>query len=413
MPSSSYDVVVIGGGIAGSALAVALARNGISVLVLEKCERHLDRVRGEFIVPWGVAEADALGILSDLIAAGANYTTRSVPYGDGVPPEVARSRSTDMGAMVPGVKGALNIGHPAACEALNASARRAGAKLLMGASNIVVSEGSRPIISFEHQSASHEVSPRLVVGADGRGSQVAKQLRIGYSSDPVHHLLSGMLVDGLDDWPISEQSIGLSGDICFYVFPQGAGRARLYAACGLQQKDRFAGSNGQTSFLSAFNCDALSHAKSFSTARPIGPCHGYPNNDVWLDNPVFDGIVLIGDAAGLNDPSGGQGISIAFRDARLVCAALASNSLWVRDTFSEYAEERRERMRRLRFSGRLLAQIRMDFSAAGKESGQRANRRLQAEPELFLPLAALQKGPFAVPDSAFANETWDRVLHAA
>jgi hypothetical protein len=37
------------------------------------------------------------------------------------------------------------------------------------------------------------------------------------------------------------------------------------------------------------------------------------------------------------------------------------------------SEERQERTRRLRFSGRLLAQIRMDFSAAAKERGQRAN----------------------------------------
>jgi 2-polyprenyl-6-methoxyphenol hydroxylase-like FAD-dependent oxidoreductase len=318
-----------------------------------------------------------------------------------------------MGAIVPGIKGALNIGHPTACEALNDAACRAGAKLLMGVSNTVVSAGSRPAVSFEHQSTNYRVSPRLVVGADGRGSQVAKQMKVRYSSDPVHHLLSGMLVDGLDDWPISEQSIGLSGDVCFYVFPQGNGRARLYAACGLEQKDRFVGPNGQTAFLSAFDCDALSHVKSFSRARPIGPCHGYPNNDVWLDNPVFDGVILIGDAAGLNDPSGGQGISIAFKDARLVSAALLSNSRWGPDAFSEYVSERQERMRRLRFSGRLLAQIRMDFSPAGKERGQHANQRLQAEPQLFLPLAAFQKGPFAVPDSAFTDETWNRLLHSA
>lgn len=413
MHNSSYDVAIVGGGTAGSALAVVLARNGISVLVLEKSTQYVDRVRGEFIVPWGVAEAGALGILDCLVDAGGNYTTQAVPYGDGVTRNEAQKRAIDMGAMVPGVKGALNIGHPAACNALNKAALRAGASLLRGVSNVVVRAGHLPEVLFDHPSGTQKVAARLIIGADGRGSHVARQLKARYSADPVHHLLWGMLVDGLDDWPETEQSIGVTGDICFYVFPQGKGRTRLYAACGLHQRDRFAGPDGPEAFLSAFKCDALSHVKAFSSAKPIGPCHGYPNNDVWLDSPVFDGVVLIGDAAGHNDPSGGQGISVAFKDARLVSEAMLNGASWGPEIFSTYVEERRERMRRLRFSGRLLAQIRMDFSPEGKERSRRATARLQADPTLAFPLVAFQKGPFAVPQSAFANETWDRILHSS
>lgn len=411
LDQQSHDVVIVGGGIAGSALAVVLARKGISVLVLEKSTRHLDRVRGEFIVPWGVAEAKALGILDHLVEAGGNYTTRSVPYGDGVTHDEAQKRAIDMGAMLPGIKGALNIAHPAACDALNLAAVAAGANLLRGVSNIVVQAGTAPEIVFDHDSRTKRISPRLIVGADGRGSQLAKQLKARYSSDPVHHLLWGMLVDGLDDWPEIEQSIGVAGDICFYVFPQGNGRTRLYAACGLHQRDRFAGPDGPRVFLEAFKCDALSHVRAFSRAKAVGPCHGYPNNDVWLDNPVFEGVVLIGDAAGLNDPSGGQGISIAFKDARLVSEAMLNSSSWMPQIFSGYVEERQERLRRLRFSGRLLAQIRMDFSPEGKERSRSANARLRIDPALGLPLLAFQKGPFAVPERSFSLETWQRILN--
>jgi menaquinone-9 beta-reductase len=73
------DAVIVGAGIAGSALAISLARSGYSVALLEKSTAHVDRVRGEFIVPWGVAEAKALGILDVLENAGANYTVRSIP----------------------------------------------------------------------------------------------------------------------------------------------------------------------------------------------------------------------------------------------------------------------------------------------------------------------------------------------
>ena len=53
----SKDVVVVGGGLAGSSLATVLARAGIGVLVLEKETRFKDRVRGENMLPWGVATA--------------------------------------------------------------------------------------------------------------------------------------------------------------------------------------------------------------------------------------------------------------------------------------------------------------------------------------------------------------------
>ena len=90
MPMSARDhrpdAVIVGAGIAGSALAIALARSGHSVTVLEKSTVHVDRVRGEFIVPWGVAEAKALGILDVLENAGANYTVRQIPYGEDFSP---------------------------------------------------------------------------------------------------------------------------------------------------------------------------------------------------------------------------------------------------------------------------------------------------------------------------------------
>jgi hypothetical protein len=75
----------------------------------------------------------------------------------------------------------------------------------------------------------------------------------------VHHLLSGLLIDGLDDWPIDEQSSGNIGNIGYYLFPQAQGRARLYTAHGLEQKSRFAGNGGPQRFIEAFDHPAMPH----------------------------------------------------------------------------------------------------------------------------------------------------------
>jgi menaquinone-9 beta-reductase len=46
-----YDLVVIGGGLAGSSLGAALARHGARVLIIEKEAIFRDRVRGEGMLP--------------------------------------------------------------------------------------------------------------------------------------------------------------------------------------------------------------------------------------------------------------------------------------------------------------------------------------------------------------------------
>jgi 2-polyprenyl-6-methoxyphenol hydroxylase-like FAD-dependent oxidoreductase len=61
-----YDIVTVGGGVGGSALAKAMAERGARVLVVEREARFKDRVRGGALAPWGVAEAQALGLLEVL-----------------------------------------------------------------------------------------------------------------------------------------------------------------------------------------------------------------------------------------------------------------------------------------------------------------------------------------------------------
>lgn len=404
------DIAVIGGGIAGGALAAAAARAGLRVLVLERTLRHEDRVRGEFMPAWGVQEAHALGVLDVFLAAGGNWVRHYVGYGEDIDARAAEARPLRLDRLLPDVAGALTFGHPQVCTALNDAAVAAGAELVRGVTDVEVRPGSPPTLSMHRAGQGTTVlHPRLVVAADGRGSRVARAIGAEVHSEEPGHLLCGLLVDGAGDWPEDRITIGTEGELVFYVFPQGAGRIRLYACYSREQRGRFSGEGNVGRLLDAFRLTSVPGAAALAEARPIGPCHGYPTGDTWIDQPGAEGVVLIGDAAGHNCPSVGQGVSIALRDARHVLAALLDGG-WSPAAFRAYCDERGERMRRLRFSARLFRDLRADFSPEGRARRQRVRDKAAADPSVLHPLVATQMGPYAVPPEAFTQAARDRLL---
>jgi 2-polyprenyl-6-methoxyphenol hydroxylase-like FAD-dependent oxidoreductase len=398
----SFDVVVVGAGISGGALATALARQGRRVLMLEKTTEHLDRVRGEYLQPWGVRELQTLGLYDQLMAAGANVITRSVPYDETVSPDTAERRVRSLVGAMDGVPGALAFGHPRFCNLLDAAAVEAGAVFRRDVRDLVVEVGAPPRIRFRCDGQDHDVRPALIVGADGRGSTVGRQAGIVTIRDPPHHMFAGLLVEGVPSWPRDTFTIGTEGDYTFFVVPQGGDRVRLYLGFERHQASQFAGSEGPQRFLERFAFSCLPAGVCFQQGRPAGPVHTYSNEDLWADTPVAPGVVLIGDAAGWNDPYGGQGLAIALRDARMVAELLAGADPIDTALLAPYVEERRERMRRLRLAVSILVRHKVEFGPEPRARRVQMNGRLAEHPELGQLFYGLAVGPERIPAEAYA-----------
>ena len=101
--------------------------------------------------------------------------------------------------------------------------------------------------------------------------------------------------------------------------------------------------------------------------------------DSWLDQPVHDGIVFAGDAAGWSNPLIGQGLSVALRDARVLTDALLADDRWTDDTLKGYTDERTERMRRLRVSMAVSSLI-YDFGPKAADRRARIRAAMQVDP---------------------------------
>ncbi|MCW0212246.1 MAG: FAD-dependent monooxygenase [Pseudonocardia sp.] len=405
--TGTADVVVVGGGIAGSALATVLARAGRAVLLLERETAYRDKVRGETLSIWGVEEMRRLGLEDTFLAAGGCYATRAVFYDEIVDAARAEAAAVPMDRLVPGVPGPLDVGHPQACEALTRAAGDAGARVVRGTGRIGVRPGRPPSVRFETPGGVREVRCRLVVGADGRRSAVRRALGLELQESVPRTLGGGMLVDGLDAWPTGQVSLGTEGDLYYLLFPRASGRARLYLMHDVRARGRFAGPDRRKDFLRAYQLDCIPGSAMFGTAEPAGPCAFYPMTDSWTTRePVGPGVVLVGDAAGWNDPVIGQGLSIALRDVRLVADLVLAGE----EGFGPYVAERRERMRRLRVTAAVVTDLTCTFSPRGIARRAAFQAAVGQDPSLGGPRMAVQLGPDRLPAEAFTDRMRARIL---
>lgn len=404
-----HEIVIVGGGIGGSALAAVLAQRGVDVLLLEQSAVFEDRVRGEWIAPWGVIETRRLGLYDLLVAAGGHHLARHITYDESRTPEEAEARTLPLSMFFPDVPGPLAIGNPHHCQTLFDEAVRRGAKGLRGARVTTIEPGAAPTVTYVHDDVEKTVLCRLIVGADGRTSFVRERAGIALHQDRPHHWFAGLLVEDAHRWPDDLQAIGTEDDFAFLVFPQGDGRIRLYGSYGLEQKRRFAGPDGARAFLDAFRMQCSPLNEAIANATPAGPLLSYLNNDSWTDEPYAEGVVLVGDAAGWNDPIIGQGLSITYRDVRIVSHILETGD---RD-FAPYAEERAERMRRLRLAAGITSVFDAEFGEGPKARRRRHFEETAEDPMLGAHGFAVMAGPETLPPEVFTEAHRARVLGEA
>ena len=321
----AYDLIVVGGGIAGASLAQRMAKSGARVLVLEQETEFRDRIRGECLQPWGVGEARQLGVAETLRTCSNEM--RWVDFT--INGQHAMKR--DFVATTPQASGMWAFYHPHAQEALLAAAVRAGAEVRRGATVQHVSQGAKPRGRITQSSETTEVVARMVVVCAGRNPALRTQLGFQTRRGSIPLFLSGVWVTNLPaemDPSVAYIANDLVRGAVSALFPQSADTGRAYFGFHPQNCPRLQGDADFLRFCREFN-GAAGGAIPLGNAQPAGPLASFECVDVWVDHPYRDGVALVGDAASSNDPSWGQGLALALRDARALSDELLASQDWV------------------------------------------------------------------------------------
>lgn len=314
-----FDLITIGGGLAASALAKGLAETGARVLVVEQERRFKDRVRGEYICPWGGAEAKRLG-LYEIIHDSCGHEVPLVDLGFGPRDLVATTEHH-----LPG----LTFSHSEMQETLLAAAARAGAEVRRGSVVQRIDPGKTPAAQIKNGGTHERLSARLIVAADGRGSPARKWAGFSVERNDQPFMFAGVFL----------QDVAAPADMGTFIFnpeyglivaiiPQVEGRFRSYLGYPTNTGYRL---QGQASFdlFRSESAKAVPGCEGiYAKAKCIGPLASFEGGDSWVQHPYQNGVALIGDAAATSDPTFGQGMSLALRDARVLGDQLIGNSDW-------------------------------------------------------------------------------------
>lgn len=378
------DVVIIGAGIFGCAIAVALANQGRSVILLERSLKQPDRIVGELLQPGGVAALEKLGIEDCLEGIDAIRVSGYdvIWYGEEVPiPYPMNATSSDGVASREGSKSG-NIKRPEGrsfhhgrfIQRLRERAAQCPNVTIFEttATNLVRSGYTGQVLGVECKTNDKKdyYFGHLTIAADGYASKFRKEIR---EHKPVvkSKFYALELIDA--DLPMPNHGHVLLGDgypVLLYQIGTHETRALVDIPDNLPAASQKNG--GVKGYLRNVVMPSLPARvqPSFKAALDEDHIKSMPNS--WLPPTTnkIPGIVMLGDAMNMRHPLTGGGMTVAFNDAVLLSEVLSPKYVpRLSDTQAVLRQMRVFHWRRKNFSStiNILAQaLYALFAADGK-----------------------------------------------
>lgn len=375
------DVVVSGGGLAASALAIALRQRGVSVTLVERAAFPRDKPCGEGLLPLGVEQLAALGVANLLDACDAQ-PFRGILY---------RCHGVTAPGDFEGGELGRGVRRRALDAALQARAITLGARLERD--TVVQAEIDDAGGTLTLQSGA-KLRGRVVVGADGPRSAVRHSLGLdgGAPGRPRYALRQHFALAPGMPMPERVEVTTLEG-FELYVTPVAHGTVGVAALCEKRTMD--AGRGRPADRLADLVARAPEVAQRLSGASPASEAMACGPLRVRARAVSRGRAVLVGDAAGYVDAITGEGMSLALKSARF-CADATAAILVGEAPASAFGRYRRARA--AVFRDHALLTFGLVELARRPARATRTIARLAREPALFARLLAVNNGTRSITD---------------
>lgn len=313
MKRTEYDVIVVGARCAGAPTAMLLARAGHHVLLLDRATFPSDTLSTHLVHPPGVAALQRWGLLDRVVSSGCPAITRySFDFGPVV--IAGRPRPVD------GAHDAYAPRRTILDSLLVEAAAGAGAEVRQGftVEALTVQDGRvTGIRGHGPTGVREERRARVVVGADGRYSTVARQTHPEQYQELAP--LSAMYYTYWGELPTDGFETIIRPGRGWAAWPTHDGLTLVvvgwpYAEFEANRADV------EGNYLKSLELEPSFAARVASARREDVFRGGAVSN--YLRKPFGPGWALVGDAGYNKDPITAQGISDAFRDAEQCASAL-------------------------------------------------------------------------------------------
>jgi menaquinone-9 beta-reductase len=311
------DVIIIGAGPAGSALATHLAEEGYSVLLLEKGVFPRDKVCGDFVSPKGLLHLKKLGCYEKIASGGFTPIRRTSVYLNG--------RKLYEGSLphLPGYPPfAYAIPRNELDEILFRRAQEAGAVTVEGC-QVVGFHTTPTVVCVEAQKAGRRkrFAGRVIIGADGANSVVARFADL--MMNDARYIFPS--IRGYCRGLTFEQAILFVDEDFFpgfgWIFPVREDVSNV--GVGMVKETLGKHRISLKDFWGRFETYIKSIAHKSGKTVEITSIKGWPIKSYGgARRNFFERGLLIGEAACFVDPISGEGIPLALESAELAFETL-------------------------------------------------------------------------------------------